>query len=76
MPHMDLEATRAFLEMLRDMGVTEWDSEAFTVRFGHIPSEPVISEVEGRGVPEPKTLFEHGNLWPSGQAPRFPTKER
>ena len=76
---MDIEETREFLQMLRDLGVTHWDSEAFTVRFGPVYEEqelPQADSVKGQGIPQRRTMFEEESLWPGGQIPRFQTKDR
>jgi hypothetical protein len=73
---LDFERIEAQLQMLREMGVSEFECEDFTVRFNdYVPSTTTTVVEHTEGVPAPRSMFENKLLWANGEPPRFPKKD-
>jgi hypothetical protein len=75
------EQLSGYLELLRSLGVEEFEGLGFHVKFSayELPStesEAVVREPKQRpAVTKPPSLWESPELWPGGEPPKFPGKE-
>lgn len=71
------EMFAAFLQIIRDSGVLEFEGFGFKVRFGTLPLHVDESTVQVDPAPRPvtnETMWDNPSLWPGGRKPSFPGK--
>lgn len=72
------EQVEAWLEMLREMGVSAFEGPHFSVTFfDRAPQPEPHKDEDARPYKEPPAItsnFEHPSLWAGGKPPKFPTK--
>lgn len=71
-----MEQLKQLLELLRDLGVTEFQDERIHVRFTADPPSLSTDEVLREPDPEPRTVWRSPKLWPGGEPPSFPGKSK
>lgn len=65
----------ALLKVLEERGVSDFECDAFSVRF--YPAIPVEVTVPRTQEPViPKSVWHDKNLWPDGKPPAFPAKDK
>lgn len=74
---LDPEKLQAFLDMLVETGVAEFEGYGLHVRFTDnlfSPEKELPREAPRPEVQEAATIWERPELWPGGKAPKFPGK--
>jgi hypothetical protein len=74
---LNVEQVAAFLEILRDSGVEEFEGFGFHVKFSpnFVEEETEPTYQTRPSATKPPTLFETPTLWPGGQPPKFQKDE-
>lgn len=79
MDGLDTQRLQAFLDMLVESGVAEFEGYGVHVRFTDnlfTPDKEVPRDAAAERRPEPNTMWEVPELWPGGKPPTFPGKPK
>lgn len=80
----NMERIESILDILREMGVEEFECPHFHVRFAQTiqlqaasPAQEVTLADELRKIaPTPESQWHHPSLWNGGAPPKFPTSDK